>query len=363
MSGLEDKRLLGEVTLAEGRRAAVYLGAALVALVLFAVLVGQVFIALLLGVVAGAYLVPVQEWLEGRLRARAGSALVTVSLIFVPLLAAIAYGWYEVTRAAGAALAQREEIIVAVSRSLARYFGLSYEETRAGLESALEDALLRAARTTEELHEGGALLLVSATIFFFTLYYVLTRRQRLVAYVKLRVPGEFLPLYERLSLNVGGALRGALWAVFIDQSAKALVILTMNFLFGVPLPVVLALLAFLVGFFPVLGVWAVYVPVSIYLLVFRESPTGAALYFAVGVVITFASSLYLRPRLASKKSAVLNFYWMLVALVSGVFTFGVPGVVLGPAILGFAKAVLDSLVGEVRYETSLLKEELRQEQE
>jgi predicted PurR-regulated permease PerM len=52
-----------------------------------------------------------------------------------------------------------------------------------------------------------------------------------------------------------------------------------------------------------------------------------------------------------------------VALVSGVFTFGVPGVVLGPAILGFAKAVLDSLVGEVRYETSLLKEELRQEQE
>ncbi|HZI19322.1 MAG TPA: hypothetical protein VEY09_12080, partial [Pyrinomonadaceae bacterium] len=53
---------------------------------------------------------------------------------------------------------------------------------------------------------------------------------------------------------------------------------------------------------------------------------------------------------------------MLVALVSGVFTFGVPGVVLGPAILGFTKAVLDSLVGDVRYETSLLKEEMRQAQ-
>jgi predicted PurR-regulated permease PerM len=314
-------------------------------------------------VVAGAYLVPVQERLEGRLRARAGSALVTVSLIFVPLLAALAYGWYEVIRAAGEALGQRDATIAAVSRSMARYFGLSYDETRAGLESALEGALLRAARAADELREGGALLLVSATIFFFTLYYVLTRRRRLVAYVKLRVPGEFLPFYERLSLNVGGALRGALWAVFIDQSAKALVILALNLLFGVPLAVVLALVAFLVGFFPVLGVWAVYVPVSVYLLVFRESPAGAALYFGVGVVITFASSLYLRPRLASKKSAVLNFYWMLVALVSGVFTFGVPGVVLGPAILGFAKAVLDSLVGDVRYETSLLKEELRREQE
>jgi len=363
MGGLEDERLLGDVTFAEARRAAIYGGAALLALVLFAALVGQVAIALLLAVVAGAYLVPIQEWLEARLRARGGSALVTVALIFVPVLAALAYGWYEVARAAREVLGRREETLAAVSRSLDRYFGLGYEETRAGLESALAGALLRAGHAAEELRDGAALLLVSATIFFFTLFYVLTRRERLVAYVKLRVPGEFLPLYERLSLNVGGALRGALWAVFIDQSAKAVIILLMNLALGVPLAVVLALLAFLVGFFPVLGVWAVYVPVSVYLLVFREAPTLAAIYFGVGVFITFASSLYLRPRLASEKSAALNFYWMLVALVSGVFTFGVAGVVLGPAILGFAKAVLDSLVGDVRYETSLLKEEMRREME
>jgi predicted PurR-regulated permease PerM len=356
---LGDARRLSDLTTAEVQRVAVYAAAALLALALFGVLVGQVAVALLLGVVAGAYLVPVQGWLEGRLRARAGSALVTVSLIFLPLAAVLVYGWYEMTGAARDVLADRDETVAAVGRSLSRYLGLGYEETRAGLESALAGALLRAAEAADELREGAALLLVSAVIFFFTLFYVLTRRERLVAYIKLRIPGEFLPLYERLSLNVGGALRGALWAVFIDQAAKGAVILAMNLLFGVPLAVVLALVAFLVGFFPLLGVWAVYVPVSIYLLVFRDAPTSAAVYMTVGVFITFASSLYLRPRLASKKSAALNFYWMLVALISGVFTFGVPGVVLGPAILGFAKAVLDSLVGDVRYETSLLKEEMR----
>jgi len=277
-------------------------------------------------------------------------------------VAVLAYGWYEVTGAARVVLADRGETITAVGRSLSRYSGLDYEETRAGLESALAGALTRAAHAAEELREGAALLVVSAVIFFFTLFYVLTRRERLVAYVKLRIPGEFLPLYERLSVNVGGALRGALWAVFIDQAAKGAVILVLNLIFGVPLAALLALIAFFVGFFPLLGVWAVYVPVSLYLLVFRDAPTAAALYFLIGVVITFGSSLYLRPRLASKKSAALNFYWMLVALVSGVFTFGVPGVVLGPAILGFTKAVLDSLVGDVRYETSLLKEEMRQAQ-
>ncbi len=36
---------------------------------------------------------------------------------------------------------------------------------------------------------------------------------------------------------------------------------------------------------------------------------------------------------------------------------------LGPAILGFAKAIMDTLVGEVKYETSLLKEERAQRTE
>jgi predicted PurR-regulated permease PerM len=361
--GADDEKPLAELTLEEARRAAVYGGAALVALALFAALVGQVFVALVLGVVAGAFLVPVQEWLEGRLRARAGSALVTLSLIILPLGAAAGYGWYEVSHYSKEALGRRAEIVEAVGRSLSRYFGVGAEETRARLEEAFAGAVFRAAEAAEEFRDGAALLLVSATVFFFTVFYVLTRRERLVSYVKLRVPGEFLPFYESLSLNVGGALRGALWAVFVDQSAKAAVILAMNLVFGVPLAVALALAAFLVGFFPLLGVWAVYVPVSVYLLVFRDAPTSAAVYFAVGVVITFASSLYLRPRLASEKSAALNFYWMLVALVAGVYTFGVPGVVLGPAILGFSKAVLDTLVGEVSYETSLLKEEMLRDAE
>ena len=36
---------------------------------------------------------------------------------------------------------------------------------------------------------------------------------------------------------------------------------------------------------------------------------------------------------------------------------------LGPAILGFVKAVADTLLGDIRYETSLLKEERVQQAE
>lgn len=175
------------------------------------------------------------------------------------------------------------------------------------------------------------------------------------------MPGDYLPFYEKLTVNIGGALRGALRAVFIDQSLKALVIITLNLIFGVPLAVVLGLVTFLLGFFPLLGEWAIYIPVSIYLFVFRNDPVSAGIYLAVGITMTLGSSLLLRPKLASESAKRFNFYWMLVALVAGVYVFGVAGVVLGPAILGFVKAVADTLFGDVRYETSLLKEEVRQQ--
>ncbi|HEX6186017.1 MAG TPA: AI-2E family transporter [Pyrinomonadaceae bacterium] len=358
----ESKRL-GDVTVGEAKRAAVYAAAIGLALFLFVRLLGEILVALLLGAVAGAYLLPVQEWLERRLRARAGSALVTIALIVVPLAATVGYGWYEMSGYSAAVQDERrrELVIAGISQSLSEY--IAVENTRAVLQNAFAEAFVRSGEALTDVKQRTALLLVSATVFFFTLFYVLTQRARLAAYIKLRVPGDFMPFYERLTENVGGALRGALFAVMIDQTLKAVVILVMNFVFGVPLAVALALVTFLIGFFPLLGEWAVYIPVSVYLLVFQQRPGAAAAYLLIGMAMTVCSSLVLRPKLAARSAERFNFYWMLVGLVTGVYAFGIPGVVLGPAILGFAKAIMDTLVGDVKYETSLLKEERAQAKE
>jgi predicted PurR-regulated permease PerM len=353
-----DSRPLSELTVGDAKRILVYGLATLLAIALFLLLVGKVIVALLLGVVAAVYLLPVQEWFERRLQGRAGSALITMALIVVPLVALSGYTWYELSGYSTLVNEKRDEIIARISESLGPY--VHVENTRAGLQAAFGAALLRSGEAIRGLQKESALLLASASIFFFTMFYVLTQRARLANYIKVRVPGEFLPLYEKLTVNVGGALRGVLLAVLIDQALKAVVIFVLNLVFGVPLAVVLALVTFFIGFFPLLGEWAVYIPVSIYLLVFQDAPASAAIYLIVGISLTLSSSLLLRPRLAARGARRFNFYWMLVALVSGVYAFGIPGIVLGPAILGFAKAVMETLVGEVRYETSLLKEEKEQ---
>ena len=363
MDDNDDSRRLSDLTLDEAKRILVYGIVIALAVGLFLLLVGQVLVALLLGVVAGVYLLPVQEWLEKRLRARAGSALITIALIVVPLVALTGYTWYELSSYSNFARDKHDEIIETISQSLSRYIPLERASTRAGLQAAFAEIVTRSGEITQEVRKRAALLLASLSLFFFTVFYILTQRIRISAYIKVRIPGTYMPLYEKLTQNIGAALRGALRAVFIDQVIKALVIFTLNVVFGVPLALVLALVTFLIGFFPLVGEWAIYVPISIYLFVFRNDPVSGALYLGVGLSLTLCSSLLIRPKLASAGAGPrrFSFYWMLLSLVSGVYVFGIPGIVLGPAILGFVKAVADTIFGDVRYETSLLKTEDEQQ--
>lgn len=360
----DDSRRLSELTIGDAKRIVVYGVALVLAVGLFLALVWQVLVALLLGLVAGVFLLPVQERLERRLKARAGSALITIALIVVPLIALAGYTWYELSGySTNVSQQERAKISDAISSALERYIPLSRAGTRATLEAAFTEGLTRSAAAIQDIRSRAALILASLAVFLFTLFYVLTQRTRIGTYIKMRVPGDYLELYDKLTENVGGALRGALQAVFIDQFLKAVIIFALNLVFGVPLALVLSIVTFLTGFFPLLGEWAIYVPVSVYLLVFRNDPVGASVYLGIGIMMTIGSSLLLRPRVAASGAGRFNFYWMFLALIAGVYTFGIPGIVLGPAIVGFLKAVSDTLVGRVRYETSLLKEEKVQQAE
>lgn len=359
----DDSKHLADLTIGDAKRIVVYGIMVALAVVLFAMLVGHVMETLLLGVVAAVYLLPVQEWLEKHLRARAGSALISIALIVIPLVMLTGYAWYELSSYSNLVTERRDDVIKSISNSLEYYLPGIRESARSWLQAAFGEAVTRSADAIKSLRERSALLLSSLAVFFFTVFYVLTERTRIAAYIKVRVPGGYLPLYEKLTINIGGALRGALRAVFIDQSLKAVVILILNVVFDIPLGVVLAIVTFLIGFFPLVGEWAVYVPVAIYLIVFRGEGASGLIYLVIGLVMTLGSSLILRPKLASKGAKRFSFYWMFLSLVAGVYVFGIPGIVLGPAILGFVKAVSDTLFGDIRYETSLLKSETQQKKE
>src|SRR2546423_1556699 len=169
----DDTQRLSELTVGDARRIIVYGLAVVLAVSLFALLIGKVLVALLLGVVAGVYLLPVQKWLEQHLRARSGSALVTMALIVVPLCVLVGYAWHELSGYSNYVNKRQPEIIEAISRAVEQYVPVSRQGLRVGLQTAFGEAVTRSAEAVQEFRQRAPLLLASATIFFFTIFYVL----------------------------------------------------------------------------------------------------------------------------------------------------------------------------------------------
>jgi predicted PurR-regulated permease PerM len=162
--------------------------------------------------------------------------------------------------------------------------------------------------------------------------------------VRSKIPHRYGELANALENNVSGVLHGTIYSTLLTQALKSVLILALNLAFGVPLAAVLALASFIIGFFPIVGSWSIYVPVAAWLLIFRSAPTSALLMVVIGFAVnTMFISMYLRPKIAADRSRVLNFYWMLVGLVTGVYTFGLSGILLGPVLIGLLKAVVDTM--------------------
>ena len=185
---------------------------------------------------------------------------------------------------------------------------------------------------------------IAATIFIFTAFYFMIDAERIGAYLRSKIAPRYQELMTSLEENVRGVLYGAIYSTFLTQAIKSLIILAMNLIFHVPLAGVLAILSFIIGFFPIVGSWSVYLPVACWLAIFRDAPGQALIMLLVGFFVnTIYISTFLRPKIAAERSKVLNFYWMLVGLVTGVYTFGLVGILLGPIVIGLLKAILDTI--------------------
>ena len=338
--------VLGELTLPEVRRIVITSTLFLVVLGLFLWMVRTVLIAGLLALILATYLRPLHERFREWTRQRELSALLTIVMVIVPVLAAIVYSYVELRDAAFYVASNQDAIIAQIDQALRRLPLLEGQSFTDQIRNAVLVASNYGTEIVSDLQETAADLVVSAAVFLFTMFYVLTSGSAIGDYFRPRIPARYSELAATLERNVSGVLYGTIYATLLTQTLKSLIILAMNLIFGVPLAFVLAILSFVIGFFPIVGSWSVYVPVAGWLLVFGNSWVSALIVLAVGFFgNTLLFSLYIRPKIAAEKSRVLDFFWMFVGLVTGVYTFGVAGILLGPVIIGMLKATLDTVTG------------------
>ena len=269
-----------------------------------------------------------------------------------PVVATLAWSYYEIVGVAQYLEQHQHEVARRIDAAVSRLVFLKNANTSEMVERWVVAASAYGTAIPGLLRRTIVRVSVSTTNFLFTAFYIFTDADSVVAYLRGKIPPRYAELASALETNVRGVLYGAIYATLLTQALKSVVIFAMNEAFGVPLAGVLAVLAFLIGFFPIVGSWSVYLPVAAWLLVFRDAPLQAALMIAIGTLVnTIFISMYLRPKLAAERSRVLNFYWMFVGLVTGVYTFGLAGILLGPILIGLLKAVVDTVTATASWRT------------
>ena len=335
---------LGELTLPELRRMLLTTSLFVVVTVLFLWMVRTVIIAAILGVVVAVYLRPVYLRILARLSSPSLAATITLLLLIVPVVALLTYSYLEIADVAAYVDTHRQEIAAKIDAAIRRIRFLQSASTSATIERWVLVASNYGTSIPQAVRGALTSLAIAATIFIFTAFYFMVDAERIGHYLRGNVAPRYQELVRALESNVRGVLYGAIFSTFVTQAIKSVIILAMNLAFHVPLAGVLAILSFIIGFFPIVGSWSVYVPVAAWLAIFRDAPGQALIMLAIGFFVnTIYISTYLRPKIAAERSKVLNFYWMLVGLVTGVYTFGLVGILLGPIVIGLLKAILDTI--------------------
>ena len=336
---------VADLTLPELRRMLVTTTLFVIVAALFLWMVRTVIIAAIIGVVMAVFLRPVYVRLRDRTGRPALAAIVTLMMIILPVLVALLYSYMEISTVVEYLDGNQQAVVSRIDRSIAEFFPWVHTtEATARIARWVRRATDYGSNIPEAVQETVVTFAVATTIFLFTTFYVLTEREQIVAYVRTKIPPRYGELATALENNVRGVLHGTVYSTLLTQTIKSVIILVLNLAFGVPLAAVLALASFVIGFFPVVGSWSIYVPVAAWLLIFKGSPTAALLMLLIGFgVNTLFISMYLRPKIAADRSRVLNFYWMLVGLITGVYTFGLSGILLGPILIGLLKAVIDTV--------------------
>jgi predicted PurR-regulated permease PerM len=339
-----DNLRVADLSLPEFRRMVITSLLGAIVLGLFLWMVRTVIIAGILATIMAVYLRPLYDRINLRIRSRTTAALLTLALIVVPVLAVMIYSIAEIREVATYVGAHNDEIAQQIHIAVRRIPGFENASVFTPMRRAIAVASGYGSNVLGALKSTLGGFAVAITIFLFTVFYVFTQRDQIVTYIRSKLPPRYGPLSTTLTANLRGVMYGAIYATLVTQTVKSIIILLLNLIFGVPLAVVLAVASFVIGFFPIVGSWSIYVPVAGWLLVFAHNTIGAVVVLLVGFFVnTIFISTYLRPKLAAERSGVLDFYWMLVALITGVYTFGLPGILLGPILIGLLKGVVDTV--------------------
>jgi predicted PurR-regulated permease PerM len=189
---------------------------------------------------------------------------------------------------------------------------------------------------------GGQAVRRIATLFFALLIVFFVFRESDALLLQTRAVGHRLlgPAAQRFLEVAAAAIRGTVDGLLLVGLAEALLLGIAYKLAGVPHPALLGLATGILSVVPFASP-LVFIGAGLWLLG-QSAIIAAVAVVAFGAFVVFVADHFVRPVLIGG-STRLPFVWVLLGILGGVETFGLLGLLLGPALL----AVLIALWREI----------------
>lgn len=299
----------------------------------------------LLGGILAYILMPAQRRLEDHIRPMAAALVLVVVAVLVILLPVM----YVLT----VALQQALEIGTAIqegtlnTRDFERLLAetgyvVDLEKLYGAYQEPISTGLQGLAPGVVEFVGGVPTVLIGLTVTVFVLFSLLRDGDRLISWLQ-----YVLPVNDDVQRELLVELDQLMWASVVGNVAVAIVqalLLGVGLaVLGVPAVVLFTVATFLAALLPLIGVFVVWLPVSLYL--FAAGNVVLALVLVIYGSLVSVSDTYLRPALIGRTSA-FNSAIVVVGIFGGLVVFGAVGLFIGPVVLGGAKITLDVFARE-----------------
>jgi len=188
---------------------------------------------------------------------------------------------------------------------------------------------------------AGYILLQLITAFLMT-FYIVRYRLSLNDFILRITPQKYKIITNRFIRELTLSLNSIFMGIFLTgvlTGAAQYIILT---IFNVPYPFFLSVITGLLTLVPIIGGWAVYGPITIFMVLNGNIDT-AVLFFILSMIFVGAIPDSITKPLLIAREGRMNILLVIISFIGGAGVFGPIGLFLGPIIVAITLSFIYSL--------------------
>ena len=175
-------------------------------------------------------------------------------------------------------------------------------------------------------------LAAQVLILIFSVFYLARDGDKVIQYIKDIIPDKDKDFYHQIFNSADDVLKSIIIGNVIPAVILGVLSGILYFFLGYPYVILLAIISGIAMFIPIIGPWIVYGAIGIFSILIGNTAQGV-LVILFGWIIETSTDFYIRPKIAVQYSEIHPLVFLL-GFIYGAVTLGIPGLFIGPLILG-----------------------------